>query len=132
MQQLVIIVSEILYTDLYFLVLTALFFRYLPVSFLTPRSFLFMILMATFSPVKMCRPSLTLAKPPGGKRKKENTHTGFRQDTIQIVTVFLNAFIYSCITGADSLINLIISLELVRSAMLRPFYWHLPCSGARW
>lgn len=34
------------------------------VQLLTPSSLLFMILMATFSPVRMCRPSLTLAKPP--------------------------------------------------------------------
>lgn len=31
---------------------------------LTPRVFFSIILIATFSPVKMCRPSLTLAKPP--------------------------------------------------------------------
>ena len=35
---------------------------------LTPSSFLFMILMATFSPVSRCRPSFTLAKPPGERR----------------------------------------------------------------
>ena len=34
---------------------------------LTPSSFLSMILMATFSPVRRCRPSFTLAKPPGEK-----------------------------------------------------------------
>lgn len=34
------------------------------VQLLTPSSLLFMILMATFSPVRMCRPNLTLAKPP--------------------------------------------------------------------
>lgn len=49
---------------------------------LTPKSFLFMILMATFSPVRMWRPSLTLAKPPwseqeegGGGEAKVLTHT---------------------------------------------------------
>lgn len=31
---------------------------------LTPRTFFSMILMATFSPVRMCLPSLTFAKPP--------------------------------------------------------------------
>lgn len=37
---------------------------------LTPKSFLLMILMATFCPVRMCRPNLTLAKPPGKTNKR--------------------------------------------------------------
>lgn len=46
-----------------------IFFLSETLSFLlTPKSFLFMILMATFCPVRMWRPNLTLAKPP------EKTH----------------------------------------------------------
>lgn len=34
-----------------------------------------MTLMATFSPVRMCRPNLTLAKPPEKQTKKKKTTT---------------------------------------------------------
>lgn len=85
---------------------------------LTPRSFLFMILMATFSPVRMCRPSFTLAKPP------ENTH---RMCKIRWHQQRCFTHKHTLPTRANSLIQLIVSVELVGSAGLGPFHGHPPC-----
>jgi len=37
---------------------------YLNIFWLTPKATLSMIFIATFSPVRRCRPSFTFAKPP--------------------------------------------------------------------
>lgn len=87
---------------------------------LTPRSFLFMILMATFSPVRMCRPSLTLAKPPD-KHTMFITH--IREDMTPTELFYPLTHIDIAITWADSLINLIVFEEFV---VLRSFHRHPP------
>lgn len=90
------------------------------VQTLTPSSLLFMILMATFSPVRMCRPSLTLAKPP------ENTSI-FSKRKSQNVEVAERGWGWTGldITRTDGLVNLIVFVELLRAVDLRPLHRHL-------
>ena len=97
---------------------------------LTPRSFLFIILMATFSPVAMCRPSLTLANPP--KTYTKEAHNTDQRGYFKNKAEFKRITNWYDATWADSLINLIILMKLCGSAVLRPFHRHLRAPAARW
>lgn len=86
------------------------------VQLLTPSSLLFMILMATFSPVRMCRPSLTLAKPP------ENTShlVGERAKPWDGGECWRGLDS----TRTDGLINLVVFVELFGTMDLCPLHRH--------
>lgn len=75
---------------------------------LTPRTFFSMILMATFSPVRMCLPSLTFAKPPAeGRNQKWCLETFPFLCTNTMTTTTRRK-----VTWANSFVNLIVSEEL--------------------
>lgn len=70
--------------------LTLTYFHLGETLILTPKSFLFMILMATFCPVRMWRPNLTLAKPPEKTHVLKESHIGKDITTQWVISTDVN------------------------------------------